>query len=963
MRNLFASMRAHTSRVRGSDRMRPRFDVLERIALLSGDPVDPSVLTLSTGNIVVTTETSPPAAYVYNGQTGALISTLTAASGMFTATALTNGNFVVIGNDTVTWGSGTTGVSGIVNAANSLVAPGSTPTVTPLNNGNYVVDFAGWENFTGAVTWGNGTTGTVGNVSSANSLIGSTPGDDVGSGGVTVLSNGNYIVDSAIWNNDEGAVTWANGETGITGTISAANSLVGWGESNAEISVTPLAKGNFVVSDPQWNASRGIVTWGSGTAGITGTVSAAGSLVGTNVGDGVGDQVVALTNGDFVVATNGACSATWGNGTTAITGTISASNSLLGGDLDGGTGNVQVTALTNGNYVVAFPNWEGPAGQSIALGAVTLANGSTGTTGSPSAANSLVGSDPGDQVGSGGVTALTNGNYVVTSPHWDKDEGAATWGNGSTGASGTVSAANSLIGSNQSQGSEEGDWVGNGGVTALANGNYLVLSYLWDRGTGAVTWANGASGTKGVVSSANSLVGTYPDAEGGGYSVTTLSNGNYLIDVPSWEGNAGAVTFGDAMTGVSGTISASNSLVGNDAGDETSSEYQVAALPNGNYAVVSVLMVETGASATRGAAITWCNGTTGTVGTVPTSNTFSEIPPSPQVTLDGLGVSALADSDYVLSVTLTKAPDTYTSFNGSNGNTRDGQDAPDPENTIDSQAFAFVATDGNEFALSDQGGGGVVLTALGAQSAQTQTMATSLSAVSGSGSPGGTATLTSTLTANGAPVAGRTIVFTLDRDDTTVTAGTAITDANGVATLSGVSLVGFSSGTYVSAVGAAFSGDSTYSSSTSTGTLFVDVVQGTPRPFIVSSEPLFTRKLNKRGKPTGDRIFNVVFDFSSALDPATATDTANYQVDAVTTHRVKKQIKSTLHPITGFKVDYRAADRSVTLTFARQETFSTGGQISVKSGPPSGIAGASGAELTGTTVFEIAPGGRSVSDQ
>lgn len=378
MPNVFTSIRAHKSSVRHSDRMRPRFDVLERITLLSGDS---AVLTLSTGNIVVTTEASPPAAYVYNGQTGALISTLTGASGtfQFTATALTNGNFVVIGDGnadgTVTWGSGTTGVSGIVNAANSLVAPGSTPAVTPLNNGNYVVDFAGWENFTGSVTWGNGTTGTVGNVSSANSLVGSTPGDDVGSGEVTALPNGNYVVDSAIWNNDEGAVTWANGGTGITGTISAANSLVGWGESNAEISVTPLATGNFVVSDPQWNASRGIVTWGSGTVGITGMVSAAGSLVGTNVGDGVGDQVVALTNGNFVVAANGACSATWGSGTTGVTGTVSAANSLLGGHLDGGTGNVEVTPLTNGNYVVAFPNWGDPR---IRISTLGPSHGGTG---------------------------------------------------------------------------------------------------------------------------------------------------------------------------------------------------------------------------------------------------------------------------------------------------------------------------------------------------------------------------------------------------------------------------------------------------------------------------------------------------------------------------------------------------------------------------------------------------------
>ena len=48
----------------------------------------------------------------------------------------------------------------------------------------------------------------------------------------------------------------------------------------------------------------------------------------------------------------------------------------------------------------------------------------------------------------GVVTPLTNGNYVVGSPYWNGRRGAATWGNGSTGMSGTVSAANSLVGSN-----------------------------------------------------------------------------------------------------------------------------------------------------------------------------------------------------------------------------------------------------------------------------------------------------------------------------------------------------------------------------------------------------------------------------------------------------------------------------------------------------------------------------------
>jgi hypothetical protein len=62
------------------------------------------------------------------------------------------------------------------------------------------------------------------------------------------------------------------------------------------------------------------------------------------------------------------------------------------------------------------------------------------------------------------VTALTNGNYVIASLSWDNGAivaaGAVTWASGTIGGSGTVSAANSLGGSTFN------DEVGNGGVTA-----------------------------------------------------------------------------------------------------------------------------------------------------------------------------------------------------------------------------------------------------------------------------------------------------------------------------------------------------------------------------------------------------------------------------------------------------------------------------------------------------------------
>src|SRR4030095_12306442 len=83
----------------------------------------------------------------------------------------------------------------------------------------------------GAATWGNGTTGLTGTVSAANSLIGSKAGDNIGIGGAIALANGNYVVRSTGWDNgsivDAGALTWGSGTTGVTGTVSVANSMAG----------------------------------------------------------------------------------------------------------------------------------------------------------------------------------------------------------------------------------------------------------------------------------------------------------------------------------------------------------------------------------------------------------------------------------------------------------------------------------------------------------------------------------------------------------------------------------------------------------------------------------------------------------------------------------------------------------------------------------------------------------------
>ncbi|MFN5622819.1 MAG: hypothetical protein ACK5DM_02645 [Planctomyces sp.] len=171
-----------------------------------------------------------------------------------------------------------------------------------------------------------------------------------------------------------------------------------------------------------------------------------------------------------------------------------------------------VLVLSSGNVVVTSPNDD--AGGTDA-GAVYLFNGMTGAL-----ISTLRGSSANDQIGSSGLTQLTNGNYVIASGEWDSgtisNVGAVTWGNGTTGISGVVSSTNSLVGSTAN------DYVGGvfSGVTALTNGNYVVRSSNWDSGAvanvGAVTWGNGTIGISGVVSSSNSLVGSTANDNVGG---------------------------------------------------------------------------------------------------------------------------------------------------------------------------------------------------------------------------------------------------------------------------------------------------------------------------------------------------------------------------------------------------------------------------------------------------------------
>ncbi len=132
--------------------------------------------------------------------------------------------------------------------------------------------------------------------------------------------------------------------------------------------------------------------------------------------------------------------------------------------------------------------------------------------------------------------------------------------------------------------------------------------------------------------------------------------------------------------------------------------------------------------------------------------------------------------------------------------------------------------------------------------------------------------------------------------------------------------------------------------------------QSTPA-VIVGQQPVFHRKLNKKGHPVGKAVLSgFTLDFASPLNPADATDPAHYRVDTITNRKVKKRVEHILRPITGFTVSLSTAGDAVTIALAKPLAFTTGGQITVLPG----VTGASGGPLEGNTVFAISRRGASV---
>ncbi|MEG8038622.1 YDG domain-containing protein [Sphingomonas sp. LR60] len=426
-----------------------------------------------------------------------------------------------------------------------------------------------------------------------NSLVGATAyetsplgGDNVGSS-VIALANGAYVILSPNWNKTRGAATYVAAGGAITGTINSSNSLVGTtGAENDRIycascesgrpamfggdyvgsgGVTVLGNSNFLIASPNWSQQRGAVTFVNGTTGalvdgtgsLTGSISAANSLVGAQ----------AATR--YISSYN----YTYGN-------TVGL-RYWVGGDRVGSNpegASAPIDTIGNDRFLLINTNWRNRTG-AVTLGKSdgTFAGGGI-FAGQVSAANSLVGStagtlfvpsnvtreyysilDDGDRLGSDRFKVLADGRIAIFSSYWSGMRGATTLMDGTTGLHGTVSVANSAIGTTT------GDQVGFAGPSFtydLANGKTLFVNPYTAGNAGAVTEVAVGGSFTGTLDATNSLVGAASGDSLGNYGVIRLPGGSYIINSIYAGNGRSAITYHDGATPLTGTMSLRNSFYG-----------------------------------------------------------------------------------------------------------------------------------------------------------------------------------------------------------------------------------------------------------------------------------------------------------------------------------------------------------------------------------------------------------------
>jgi streptogramin lyase len=128
-----------------------------------------------------------------------------------------------------------------------------------------------------------------------------------------------------------------------------------------------------------------------------------------------------------------------------------------------------------------------------------------------------------------------------------------------------------------------------------------------------------------------------------------------------------------------------------------------------------------------------------------------------------------------------------------------------------------------------------------------------------------------------------------------------------------------------------------------------------PTPTIIAEQISAVHlRHNKKGRPIGQAVEEIVLTFSTAMNSGAIGNAGNYQVGWTSTRKVKRKVQTSLHPMPVVSTTVAPSGTVVTLvTSATAKKFAKGGQLTIVS--PGSVQSAAGVSLGAPTVFTISP--------
>ena len=667
-------------------------------------------------------------------------------------TTLANGGYVVVWENSVAAGEGTdvdvkaqvynadgTTVGSEILVNTTTADSQYDPQITALSNGGFVVSWSqlGVDGFNQTVQEINAQMFNAdGTAAGGEILVNTTTSGSQVDSEITALTAGGFVVTwtdfSGVGGDASGAAVKAqvfdDAGAAVGGEI-LVNTATAGAQNNSR--VTALSGGSFVVTWEDFSQGVGGATGDTSAFAVKAQVfNADGTIVGSEIlvntatiQSQYAPQTTSLSNGGFVVTwqdfSQGVGGATGDTGGWAVKAQVfNADGTTAGSEILVNTATTadqyapQITALTNGDFVVTWQDYGvvgGPDGYAVKA---QVFNDDGTTVGTEITVNTVV---EGDQIAPQ-IAALSDGGFVVTWQDYSNgDIKAQTFA-----AVGTAEGAEILV-----NGASEGDQL-NQVITGLTNGGF------------AVAWNDGSQGVGGATGDTDGLA-VKSQVYGPGYVATEqvdLDLHGTGLSVSDIDNNGGVETVTLSVGEGIITIAAGNSGVTIDSGSGTSSVTfsgtiaQLNALLDGSSTGTVVYNDNTDApSASTTLTLTVDdNGNTGSGGDLVAATTatiaITAVNDAPALT--GVGPANASSTEQVLAVldgTVAVSDADLDALNGGAGDyagasayvTRDGGASNDDTFGIDTTGASFTIANGSlqiaglTFAeFSGSGGSGVI---------------------------------------------------------------------------------------------------------------------------------------------------------------------------------------------------------------------------------------------------------------